>query len=124
MEIKRYWLLLRKWYWLLIIGMVIGGAAGFIYSLNQPTIYQSSSRVMVSRIADPSQAEYVRNLGDRMLAETYRDLFTVNDVIEQISDRLGYQVTSGQINVQYVENSNLLDIKVNDENPQKTARYH
>jgi len=121
MEVRRYWLLLRKWYWLLIIGAVVGGAAAYIYSIIQPTIYQSRTRVMVNRVADPTQAEYIRNLGDRILAETYKDLFTVEEVMGELSDRLGYKVNLGQINVQYIQDTNLLDISVSDGDPQRTA---
>lgn len=121
MEIRRYWLLLRKWYWIALIGMVVGGAAGYIYSLTQPTIYKSNTRVMISRATDPNQAEYLRNLGDQALTETYQRLFTVNQVIQDLSEELGYPVNPGQIDVNQVEDSNMLDISVTDKEPQKTA---
>jgi capsular exopolysaccharide synthesis family protein len=121
MEIRRYWLLFRKWYWLILIGMVVGGAAAYIYSLTLPTVYRSSTRVMISRVADPDQAEYLRSLGDRALTDTYQQLFTVNKVLEVLSDQLGYVVNRGQIQVNQVEDSNMLDISVTDAAPQKTA---
>lgn len=121
MEIRRYWLLFKKWYWLLIIGIVIGGLAAYLISLSQPTIYQSGIRVMVSRLADPTQSDYARNLGNRMLAETYRDLFLSDQVMKDLRTQLGYEVSPDQIDVYHIEDSNMLDIKVTDGNPQRTA---
>jgi uncharacterized protein involved in exopolysaccharide biosynthesis len=53
MEIKSYLFLLRRWAWLLILGVLLGGGAAYAFSVTQSPLYQATTRVMVMQSPDP-----------------------------------------------------------------------
>ena len=103
MEIKQYLLYLRKWAWLLVIGAVIGGGIAYYLGAQQPELYRTSTRVMVSRPQDdPNSVNYYSIYNDIQLGKTYAQLLAIDPVIQAVSDELGYQVSGGQIRVEQV----------------------
>ncbi|MFC2053440.1 polysaccharide biosynthesis tyrosine autokinase [Chloroflexota bacterium] len=121
MEIRQYWYLFRKWWWLLVLGGVLGGAAAYLFSMRLPTIFQTTTRVMVSRVSSYDQPDYYSIYGDIQLAKTYQNLFTSSPVLQAISDQLGYQVTQDAIGVKQVPDSSLLDITVSNSEAARSA---
>ena len=47
MELKYYISILKRWAWLLIIGLILGTAGGYGFSSYQTPIYQTATRVLV-----------------------------------------------------------------------------
>ncbi len=121
MEIRQYWLLLRKWLWLLILGGVLGGGAAYLFSMRLPTIFQTATRVMVSRVSGQAQSDYYSIYGDIQLANTYRNLIASGPVLQNLSDQLGYQVSRNAVGVKQVPDSSLLDITVSGGDAVRTA---
>ena len=70
MEIRQYLLLLRKWAWLLIMGLVLGGLASYLFSKNQTEIYEANTKIMISQSTDYSGV-YSYNYMDERLITTY-----------------------------------------------------
>jgi capsular exopolysaccharide synthesis family protein len=120
MELRQYLYFIRKWLWLLAIGGVLGGLIAFIISLRTPTVYQTSTRVMVSQYSSTEGYDYSL-WREIQLAQTYSHLLTAGPVIEQLSEQLGYSISPGQINVSQIEDSHLLNISVKDRDPVRTA---
>jgi len=120
MEIRQYLYLIRKWFWLLAIGGIVGGVIAFILSLRTPTVYQTSTRVMVSQQSGFEGYDYSL-WRDIQLAQTYLHLLTAGPVLEQLSQKLGYPVSAGQIEVNQIEDSHLLTVKVKNGDPARTA---
>ena len=120
MEIKQYLFLARKWAWLVILGAVVGAAFSYYYSSRQPTIYQTQTRIMVSRATeDQGSNYYIYN--DVQLAKTYAQLINTGPVMDALSEKLGYAVSSGQIRAEQVADSFLLRITVTDGDPLRAA---
>ena len=120
-EVRQYLLLFRKWLWLLITGAILGGVAGYVISLYQPTIYETATKIMVSRSLDQeSQTYYFFN--EIQLAKTYVQLINTGPILQALSDQLGYTVNKGQIDVNQVSKSLLLEITVQDGDPQRAAQ--
>ena len=120
MEIRSYLLLLRKWVWLLILGVIVGGIASLIYSLYQPTIYQTSTKIMVSRAQDQDNA-YYNPYNDIQLAQSYSQMINTQQIMQILSTRLGYPVSSGQVSVKQVTDSQLLILTAFDGDPDRAA---
>lgn len=120
MEIKQYFLLVKKWLWLLIAGGVIGVIIGYFVSATQPVVYQTFTEVMVSRGLDQDNAGYYY-YNELQLAKTYSQLINTKPVLDILSERLGYNVSQGQISVRQVQDSLVLDVYVTDSNAQRTA---
>ncbi len=121
MEIRQYFYLVRKWAWLLILGVLIGAGVAYFLSARQPALYQASTRVMVMRAPDTQIQEYSSVWSDIQLAKTYSQLITTGPVLSALSEKLGYNVSGGQIRSTQVPDSFILDIVVRDYNPQRVA---
>jgi polysaccharide biosynthesis transport protein len=121
MEIRQYLLFARKWFWLLILGGILGGAAAYVFSIFQPVIYQTSTQIMVSRAQDQENQNYYNIYGDIQLAQNYARLITTTPVLQALSDELGYPVHGG-ISVKQTSNTNLLEITVNGGDPTRIAQ--
>jgi len=49
MQPRQYLQFVRRWAWLVVVGLVIGGGIGWGYSLSQPPVYQARTKVLVMR---------------------------------------------------------------------------
>jgi succinoglycan biosynthesis transport protein ExoP len=121
MELRQYLYLLRKWFWLLLIGLVIGAVGAYYASTFQDYVYQTTTKVMVMRAPESSGTEATA-LNDFQLAKTYSQLFATEPVLQELSDQLGYRVHSNQISVRQVSDSLLLEITVKNGDPQRVAQ--
>ena len=120
MEIKQYFYLFKKWLWLLILGGIIGGLVGYFISSSQPVVYETSTRIMVSRGLDQEGASYYF-YNEVQLAKTYTQLINTQPVLDRLSEQLGFKVSAGQISVKQVQDSLVLDVTVSDNDAQRTA---
>ncbi len=120
MEIKQYLYLIKKWAWLLLLGAAVGGVIGYFYSASQPVVYQTSTKIMVSRGLDQDSSSYYF-YNEIQLAKTYSQLINTDPVMRKLSETLGYTVRSSQIKVNQVVDSLVLDLVVTDGNAERTA---
>lgn len=118
MEVKYYLTLVKRWAWLLILGLVLGLAAGYFGSMYQTEIYQTSTRILVMSAPQQKQTTSDLTLNDYQLAQTYVQLLRTTPVLEGTSERLGYTVQGAQIKSQQSQNTQIVDITVEDANPQ------
>lgn len=121
MELMQYFQIVRRWAWLLILGLVVGALGGFLISRYQTPIYQSSVRLMISPAPDQSTSGYNDYYSSQQALQTYTQIINTQPIIDAISIKLGYGVGSGQISVSPVRDSQLLRITVSDNDPQRAA---
>jgi len=121
MEIRQYFMLFRKWAWLLALGAALGGIASYSFSLTQPVIYQTSTKIMVSAPQDQNTQFYYTAYFDIQLAQTYSQIINTKQVLDLLSKELGYQVSGGQISAKQVTDSQLVVITVTDGDPNRAA---
>ena len=71
-DLKRYFALFKRWAWLLILDLVLGGTVGYGASRLQTPVYQAATKVMVTRggMADQSMDTYSFLYTDQ-LTQTY-----------------------------------------------------
>jgi succinoglycan biosynthesis transport protein ExoP len=120
MEIKFYFSLARRWAWLLVIGLVFGALVGFLGSIFQTPIYQSSTRILVLR-ASQQEKNTDSYLSDQQLVQTYIQLLGTRPVLEGTSLLLGYNVNSSQVAVSQIRDMQAIQVTVEDPNPQHAA---
>jgi capsular exopolysaccharide synthesis family protein len=120
MEPKQYLELLKRWAWLLILGLIVGVAGGYIFSLNQPAVYEASTKIMVIRAPQSNGADLTA-VNDQQLVQTYIQLLGTRSVIEAVSDQLKYPVSNEQIKVQQVNGTQIIQITVEDGQAQRAA---
>ncbi len=120
MELHQIWILARRWARLLVLGLILGLAAGYYYTDNQVPIYQAGTKVMVMRNRQSDVASG-SDLSAQELIQTYIELVNTRPVIEETSVRLGFGVSGGQVAARRVGNTSLLEVTVRDDNPEEAA---
>ncbi len=126
MEISQYISILRRWFWLLILGLVLGTLSGYGFAKSQTPVYQADTRVMVSRASmqaasGGSTGSDYYYISDQQLISTYIELLKASAIFENVSQTLGYPVMSEQVEAQQVGDTRILNISVTDTNPQHAA---
>jgi capsular polysaccharide biosynthesis protein len=121
MEFKQYLVLLKRWYWLLLLGLFLGAAAGILISKIQKPVYQSTAKILVMRVPDASGSG-LAFLGEQQLAKTFGDLLNTQPVFDTVSNKLGFKVSTKEVNVQQDVNSQIINVTAENSDPQRCAQ--
>ncbi|HSB01037.1 MAG TPA: polysaccharide biosynthesis tyrosine autokinase, partial [Anaerolineales bacterium] len=120
MEIKDYLTMIRRWAWLLGLGLLLGIVTGVLISVLQTPIYEASTRVMVMRAPQQKSSDYTY-LSDQQLVQTYIQLITTRPVIEAASAKLGFAVDRSQITVRQSGETQMIQLTVRNESAQRAS---
>lgn len=121
MELARYLLLIRKWWWLLVAGTLVAGVASYGISKTLTPIYSSTATLLVNQTQVPGTIAYNDILTSERLTRTYKELIGKSLVLEEVSDRLDLPYGAGQlaamISVSVVTDTQLLRLSVESSDP-------
>src|SRR5688572_29041827 len=120
MELKLLLTLIRRYIWLLLLGLLLGAGGAYLASQYQQPVYQSSTRVMVVRPQESSVTASI-NLNDQELMQTYVTLITTRPVLQAASQQLGYSINANQITARQSAGTRILEITVRAPDPQRAA---
>jgi len=125
MELKRYWRLLSKWLWLIVLAAVVAGATSYLTVRAQPPTYSSRTTLMVGstlQSTNPKSTEYY--LGEQ-LAVTYAELIKREPVLTAALDSLGlppdWEGLSKRVTVKLIPSTQLIELSVLDTSPYRAA---
>jgi len=119
MNFNEYIAPLRKWWWLLIAATVVAAGASLLYSFTQPDIYQVRTTLMVGNTlnaANPNSGEFYLQ---QQLAGIYADIASREPIRQATMKAVGLDFLP-EYTVRALPNSTLVEIIVNDTNPQRT----
>ena len=119
MEVKHYISTLKRWAWLLILGLVLGAGGGYAYSSSETPVYQTTTRVLV--MAAPGGTSDTSYLYEYQLAQTYMQLLTTTPILDGAAAYLGHEVSANQISVRQSQNTQIMEITVEDSEPQRAV---
>lgn len=121
MEIRQYVSVVWKWLWLIALATVIAGGISYYASMQQPKVYQASTKVMVGSSILNSNPNSGDLYTSSQLALTYTQLVTTMPVVQGTIDALGIKMDPdylrGSISARIVEGTQLIDLRVADTNP-------
>ncbi len=120
MELKLIGQMLRRWSWLLVIGVLIGGGIGYAVSIYQTPEYLASTKILVMEPLGDNVSK-VNDLNDKELAETYMQLLTTQPILDSTSEKVGEKIRAAQIKATRVRDTGLLEVAVRDTDPQRAA---
>lgn len=120
MEIKKYLLLAKKWFWLLIVGGILGGIAGAIWGKITVPIYQAQTKVLVTSNRQDPNFEFAY-LSDQQLLETYIEILQTKPILDAVIEKVGFEVKPAQIAIVQVRQTQIILIAVEDEDPERAA---
>jgi succinoglycan biosynthesis transport protein ExoP len=121
MELKEYVRIIRRWAWLAILGLVLGGVGGYYFSRYQTPVYQASTRAMVMRPPQAGVSDYTY-LSDQQLTQTYIQLLSTQSVIDASATELGYEFEKEQVSAQQIRDTQIIQVTVENENPAHAAK--
>jgi capsular exopolysaccharide synthesis family protein len=120
MELRQYLSIVRRWAWLLVLGLTLGAWAGFFWSHYQAPVYRASTRFLVMRAPQEKTSDYTY-LSDQQLTQTYVQLVTTGPVLEAVSVELGHTVNSDEIEAQQIRDTQVIQLTVENQNALRAA---
>ena len=128
MELKQYLTVFRRWWWLIALLAILGGAGGYIgyryAERRQDPVYESTTTLLLSGSQENLPDVEAVSTGSR-LAETYSELMLKRSVLETVIANLDLVMTPEQlinkVRVNGVSGTNLLELHVRDTSPQQAA---
>ena len=121
MDLRQYLYLLRKWFWLLILGGIVGAGIAYFVSTLQPTVYQTRTKFMVMSSPEERASNYYYSYNENQLAKSYSQMLATDQVLDPLSETLGFNVRAGQLNISPVADSSIIEIEVRDTIADRTA---
>lgn len=121
MDLRLLIIMVRRWTWLLVLGLILGLGAGYLAASYETPMYETSTKLLVMRTPQNAADSYLTSLGDQQLANTYTQLVRTELVLNVARERLGYNITAGQITLSRIEGTQMMELRVRDSNPQQAA---
>src|SRR5437762_14056865 len=84
MELIRYWRVLRRWAWLIILCPLIATLAAGVISLQLPKIYEAKATLLVKPAQPLTVDTGVAALTTDQIMRTYARLMTERPMLEQV----------------------------------------
>lgn len=121
MELELYLSVLRRWWWLMALCVIV--AAGFSYygTTQMPREYQATTAVAVGQTlqqVDPGRQDLAFG---QELAQTYALLVGRRPILEKAAEALGltYVPSAANVSARQLAGSHLLEISVRDTDPER-----
>jgi capsular exopolysaccharide synthesis family protein len=120
-DLRQYGLLLKRWSWLLVLSLVIGAATGLIVSLLSTPIFQSTAKVMITRAGQDQSSDVTAYLTTNQQTQTYLQLLQTESILNIVSERLGFELDEDAIDTKAIIDTQIIEINVEDPDPQRAA---
>lgn len=119
MQIRDYWVIFRKRWWVILLVAAVATVASIVFAKLQQPVYRATVALTVS----PSRADYgLTMVGDMLLRQYSRQLQT-DQLAEQVSQRLDLQLSPermlSKVKVSAVSEDYLLELQVDDADPNR-----
>ena len=127
MEIKRYFELLWRWAWLIILGAIIAGTAAYLISRNTTPVYQASAKLLIDEApGSASGNDYSQILLEQRLAQTYVEILTTEPILTETIERLDLPYDSpgelaARTTVSAPPETQIIIVSIEDIDPQRAA---
>lgn len=125
MDLKQFFELLKRHWWLLILTSVIAGATAYYGSKQLTPIYSSSTTVLINQTQSPGVIQYNDVLTSERLTGTYAELVKRRPILSEVKRQLALTISEEQlaakIKVVPIRNTQLLRISAEDPSPERAA---
>jgi len=121
MDIRKILLLVKRWFWLLLLGAIIAGGLGYYFSSRETPMYRTSTRFIVLRAASTGYTDYYAYLDYQNMVSTYAQLLSSVRLLEQVSEEVGFQVFPNQASAEQIGETQFVRLTVTHEDPEKAA---
>ncbi|MBM4445713.1 MAG: polysaccharide biosynthesis tyrosine autokinase [Chloroflexi bacterium] len=117
MELRQYWAVIRKWLWLIAIGVIIAGVASYVISQSMDPVYRATATIVVQDTSSPIPSYAYRQPAVAAHAELITKESVMEEVIAEVD--LPYSPTElrDKISVGTSANSPLVKVSAHDSDP-------
>ena len=124
-DLKQYAGVVWKWMWLIVLMASVAAVSSYLYTRSEPPTYQAKTTIMVGRFLndpDPTQSDFGAS---QQLAQTYGALARRAPVLQgalhalDLGDRVDWRALAGDVRVNLVSGTQLLEVYVEDSDPQQ-----
>lgn len=120
MEIKEFLSLMWRSARVLAAGLLLGAMLGFAISRIQTPVYEATTNILISRSSQRTNTDML-SLDENQLVTTNIQLAKSNPVLDAVAAQLGSRVQADNIQVGAIPNTLIIQIKVQDTDPQRAA---
>jgi succinoglycan biosynthesis transport protein ExoP len=123
MELWEYWVILRRWLWLVILGTGLAAGSAYVVSANTQPVYRSTVTMRLDPATGRLSSEYAGLLVADQLAGTYSQQIKMRPVMEATLEALGLEdqispgALSGMVTVTPVRDTQLIRVSVEHTDP-------
>jgi capsular exopolysaccharide synthesis family protein len=123
-DLSAYWDVLRKWWWILALGVLIASGGAYIVSKATSPTYVAAVKLLVQGGQTPGSPSLSEIEVSQRLALNYGDLIKTRRVMEQVIEQLSLPYGPGSLSAKITARSprSLIEIRVVDLNPQMAAQ--
>lgn len=123
MELRQYWDILRRWFWLVVLTAVVAGLAAFFFSMRQTPIYEARTRLLVTQGSEGSTDLFGANT---KLTSTFAQVLASESMLEVAVEKVGLvgvdiKDLSQDVSVQPLRDTQLIDLTVRFRSPTLAA---
>ncbi|HLF29140.1 MAG TPA: polysaccharide biosynthesis tyrosine autokinase [Anaerolineae bacterium] len=124
-QLLPYWNALKRWWWLILVSVLLAGASAYLYWQRQPPVYQARIALIIgnsARSANPN----AQQLGiERTLATFYGEMTKRQPITQAVIQRLGLSMLPEQlseaIETRVIFDAQILEIYIYDVDPRRAA---
>jgi non-specific protein-tyrosine kinase len=125
-DLREYFKIIQRWWWLLLLGAALGAGAGYAATLYTPLEYRTTATLVVGRFSQLADT----NTGDLLtgvrLAQSYAQLAGREPVLQAVVDSadlsgLTWTDLKKKVTAAPIRDTQLLEIQVQDTDPVRAA---
>lgn len=117
--------LVRHWWWLLLLGPMIGGLVGYGVSSRVEPVYSSTVMIQVNPPQSGGQFDPDALRSSEALATTYHQLIWTRPVLQPVIEALSLphdvDTLGGRVSAWTLRGTQLIEVRVSDPDPQQAA---
>jgi succinoglycan biosynthesis transport protein ExoP len=125
MELRQYFNVIKRWWWLLIVGIIIPMSISYHFLSQQPALYQAKVTLMVGTTLQQASPDPSLMRTSTSLAQAYTVLVKRRPITQAVIQRLNLKRSpeelAKQITAWISPEAQLLEIMVTDTSPQAAA---
>jgi succinoglycan biosynthesis transport protein ExoP len=128
MEIREYLAIIRKWWWLLLVGLMLGSISGYtIASRPKPLIYQARTTLIIGNVTqslDTNINQFFIQLNvSKQLGQIYAEMIRQEPILHAATEAqnldLEWTQLRGKVRGELVPDTQFFEIYVSDTDPQR-----
>lgn len=88
MEVRKYWALLRRRFWIILVSAILAGVIAFVVNSNRVKLYRSTAEFLIDVAASGGQRDYVGGVIAEGLVPDYLEIIPTSPIAREVIVRL------------------------------------